>query len=81
MILTKIETNIKRKLFLHKTEKITFPTSSNIIEFDVISVDQKQSFQTLLGFGGAFTESTGYSLSTVDEKIYNNIDKTILYAV
>ncbi len=73
MILTKIETNIKRKLFLHKTEKITFPISSNIIEFDVISVDQKQSFQTLLGFGGAFTESTGYSLSTVDEKIYNNI--------
>ena len=38
MILTKIETNIKRKLFLHKTEKIAFPTSSNIIEFDVISV-------------------------------------------
>ena len=73
MTITKIETNIKRKLFLQKTKNINFSTFSNKIEFDVIYVDPTQRFQTLLGFGGAFTESACYSLSTVKKDIYNNI--------
>lgn len=73
MIIRKIETNIKRNLFLHETENIEVKPNSNNIETNLIGIDPNQTFQKLLGFGGAFTESTGYALSTIDEENYNKI--------
>lgn len=73
MIIDKIETNIKRKLYLYETKNINIsPTSSNV-EFNVINVEPNITFQKILGFGGAFTESSGYTLSLVNEDIYNKI--------
>ena len=73
MIINKIETNIKRKLFLYETNNIeVFPTSDNV-EFNVINIEPELYYQEFLGFGGAFTESTGYALSTVNKEIYNKI--------
>lgn len=73
MTITKIETNIKRKMFLYETQSISFSPISNSTEFNVINIDSSQNFQTLLGFGGAFTESTGYALNTVKKNVYDNI--------
>ena len=73
MIIRKIETNIKRNLFLHETENIEFKPNSNNIKTSLIEINSDKTFQELLGFGGAFTESTGYALSTVNEENYNKI--------
>lgn len=73
MIITKIETNLKRKLHLSKTENIPLSPTLKLIENNVIKINSKQSFQTILGFGGAFTESTGYALSTINKEEYNKI--------
>ena len=73
MIITKIETNLKRKLLLHKTENLNFSTTHGTIENQIISINSDFNFNKLLGFGGAFTESTGYALSTVNKVIYDNI--------
>lgn len=73
MNITKIETNIKRKMFLYKTKDISFSPISIPVENNIINVDSKQYFQTIIGFGGAFTESTGYALTTINKSIYNNI--------
>ena len=73
MKIQKIETNIKRNLYLYKTDNIDISPTSNVIENDVIYVNSDFKFQTLIGFGGAITESAGYSLSTVSEENYNKI--------
>ncbi len=73
MILNKIETNIKRKLFLHETNNIIINNATNTIESNIIKINPDICFQNLLGFGGAFTESTGYALSTVSKDTYNQI--------
>lgn len=73
MIIDKIETNIKRKLFLKETNNINVQPSSMTIESNIIKIESNITFQKLLGFGGAFTESTGYALSTVNKEIYNQI--------
>ena len=73
MIIDKVETNIKRNLFLKQTNniKITRFDSINLNKF--ITLNTSIEFQEFLGFGGAFTESAGYALSIVDEKNYNQI--------
>lgn len=73
MIVTKIETNIKRNLFLHKTENLQFSTITEVLKNNIISLDISKTFQSFLGFGGAFTESTGYALSTISDYNYNKI--------
>ena len=35
---------------------------------DTVSVDSKRSYQTLIGFGGAFTESSAYTWANADEE-------------
>lgn len=72
MIIDKIETNIKRNIFLSKTQNIEIHSSTNF-EDDIITLDKTMTFQNFLGFGGAFTESAGYALSTVNDENYNNI--------
>ncbi|MDQ0484907.1 glycoside hydrolase family 30 protein [Guptibacillus hwajinpoensis] len=38
-----------------------------------ISIDPKQTYQTILGFGGAFTEASAYTLSLISEEKRNEI--------
>ena len=73
MIVKKIETNIKRNLYFDITNNVVLnpgiPCSGN----KTIKIDEKIKFQEFIGFGGAFTESSGYALSSVNNEIYNNI--------
>lgn len=61
MEITKIETNYKRKLFFSKSQ-VKPKKYQEKIENEVINIYPEITYQTLLGFGGAFTESTGYAL-------------------
>lgn len=72
MKIKKIETNIKRKLLIKQTTKDLSPMHKKI-ENNVIKVNDNITYQELLGFGGAFTESTGYVLSKVNEETYEKI--------
>ena len=72
MIIDKIETNIKRNLFLNEIPNIKL-RSSDIYEDNTITINTTSKFQEFIGFGGAFTESAGYALSTINSDIYNNI--------
>ncbi len=72
MEITKIETNYKRKLFFSKS-KINPKKYSDKIENQVINIYPEITYQTILGFGGAFTESTGYSIKQLPLDKQNQI--------
>lgn len=61
MEVTKIETNYKRNLFF-STSKIKPKKYQEKIENQVINIYPEITYQTILGFGGAFTESTGFAI-------------------
>lgn len=67
MKILKFETNYKRNMFLHKYNFIHVHSYSERIENDVINIYPNICFQTFLGFGGAFTESSGYAYSNLPE--------------
>lgn len=73
MKVTKIETNIKRNLYFHKSNNIHFSKKPNSLENNIIDINSDIFFQDLIGFGGAFTESACYSINTVDNSLYNKI--------
>lgn len=73
MKITKIETNIKRDMYLHETENILLNSIEKPLVNETISIGNNKAYQTFLGFGGAFTESSGYALSTVSLENYNKI--------
>ena len=73
MKIKKIETNIKRNLYLDITNNIELSPEILNTETKKISIDENIKYQEVLGFGGAFTESAGYSLASLTEGIYNNI--------
>ena len=72
MEIEKIETNLKRNLYLHASRK-KFSSSGKNIENQVIRINPEFTFQTILGFGGALTESSCYILSTIDKNIAHQI--------
>lgn len=72
MEIEKIETNLKRNLYLHASRK-KFSSSDKNIETQVIRINPEFTFQKILGFGGALTESSCYVLSTMDKNIANQI--------
>lgn len=73
MKITKFETNIKRNLFLNKTEiKHTKPYTEKV-ENNVLNIYKDIKYQEILGFGGAFTGSTCYCLENTQEAVRNNI--------
>lgn len=51
------------KLALHDIKDVQAETSSGV---DIVSVNTKKRYQTILGFGGALTDSSAYVLSQVD---------------
>lgn len=72
MEIEKIETNLKRNLILHSSfVKFSFP--SKAIENEVICINPTFAFQTFLGFGGAFSESSCYVLSTINSDLSSQI--------
>lgn len=62
MEIKKIETNYRRKLFLKETKNVSFKNFSDKLENQIIRIYPNITFQTFLGFGGAFTEATGYAI-------------------
>ena len=55
MQVTKYETNLKRKLFLNKTSKISFKPDIKNEENKLINIYPSEIFQSFIGFGGALT--------------------------
>lgn len=73
MIVDKIETNYKKKYFFKTFENITVNKYDKNIEFEVINVYPNITFQTFIGFGGAFTEATGYSIKLLPGELQDKI--------
>ncbi len=74
MEITKIETNYKRKLFFSES-KIKPKKYNEKIENQVINIYPEITYQTILGFGGAFTEATGYALKQLPTEKKNQVLK------
>lgn len=72
MKIKKIETNYNRKLFFKETET-TFSKDLGNIEKELITLHPEIEYQKIIGFGGAFTESSGYSLSRCSDEIYSSV--------
>ncbi len=72
MEITKFETNYKRKLFFNKS-KVKSKKYENKIEFQVINIYPEITYQTIIGFGGAFTEATGYALKQLPVEKQSNL--------
>lgn len=73
MKITKIETNIKRGLYLQETQVNNLKPYNDKIENSVLNIYPSITYQPLIGFGGAFTGSSCYVLNNIDEKIENKI--------
>ena len=67
MKVTKIETNYKRKMLWYKTT-IGSKNNSDKIENQVINIYPGVEYQTILGFGGAFTQSSGYNFIKMNDE-------------
>ena len=64
----KYETNYKRNLFFNKT-KVTSKKILKNPEYQVINIYPEIKYQDFIGFGGAFTQSSGINFSKLsDEK-------------
>lgn len=61
MEIKKFETNYKRKMFFHKSN-IHPKKYTEKLERQIIYIYPEITYQTILGFGGAFTEATGYAI-------------------
>ena len=61
MEIKKIETNYKRKMFFHSSN-VSFKKYTEKLENQIINIYPEITYQTILGFGGAFTEATGYAI-------------------
>ena len=72
MEIEKIETNLKRNLRLFSS-KVNFAPNSKRIESQIIRVNPNITFQEILGFGGALTESSCYVLSTISKDLSDEI--------
>lgn len=64
MEIKKIETNYKRKLFFYES-KVNSRKYSEKYENQIINIYPEITYQSIIGFGGAFTESTGFALKSL----------------
>lgn len=72
MEIKKIETNYKRKLFFHESKESSKKYSEKL-ENQIINVYPEITYQTIIGFGGAFTESTGVALKSLPKDKQNEL--------
>lgn len=73
MKIKKVETNFNKNLFFNTTENIEVTKDLENTEKQLINIHPEITYQEILGFGGAFTEASGYAVSKVDENIRDNI--------
>ena len=73
MKVTKIETNLKRGLYLKETEIKHIKQYDGKPENNVLNIYKDLELQSILGFGGAFTDSTCYNLNRTSEENKNKI--------
>lgn len=73
MNIYKFETNYKKKLFWKKTDNIDIKEYSPNVEFEVINIYPEIEYQSFIGFGGAFTESTGYSINLLPNELQESL--------
>ena len=72
MEIKKIETNYKRKLFFYES-KVSSKKYSGKYENQIINIYPEITYQTIIGFGGAFTESTGFALKSLPKEKQVNL--------
>ena len=75
MNILKIETNQKENKFLHQYENIECNHKLNNEQNNLIILYPEILYQNILGFGGAFTESSSYLICQFKEKIQNEFIK------
>ena len=68
MNILKIETNYTKKQFLCEYKNIKISKYLPRYEKEMINIYPNVKYQSFLGFGGAFTEATGYALSLLPEE-------------
>ena len=73
MKIKKFETNLKRKMYLYETEIGNVKQYNEKIENNVLNIYPQIKYQSLIGFGGAFTGSTCYVLNNLNEDLKNRI--------
>lgn len=73
MNIRKFETNYKHNLFLSETKNIKSKPYSNKLESQTINIYPEISYQSIIGFGGAFTDATGSALNLVNDHLQNQI--------
>lgn len=74
MNIFKFETNYRRNMFFSKSV-VKPKTYTEKIEKQIIQIYPNVKYQEFLGFGGAFTESSGYVFSLLDENKKENLIK------
>ena len=72
MKIQKYETNFKRNLFWKESILNTKPYSEKI-ENNVINIYPEITYQSIIGFGGAFTESAGLAYSKLSDEKKSNL--------
>ena len=72
MEIKKIETNYKRKLFFYES-KVNSKKYSEKYENQIINIYPEITYQSIIGFGGAFTESTGFALKSLPKEKQVNL--------
>lgn len=75
MNITKIETNYKRNLLFNKTKNIKTKKYTVKLEEKIINIYPDIEYQTLIGFGGTFTESTGIAIKSLSKEKQEEIIK------
>ncbi len=73
MNITKIETNYKRNLFFKETTNIKTKPYDSYLEKQILQIYPHITYQSIIGFGGALTEATGYALKQVPKEIANHM--------
>lgn len=74
MEIKKIETNYKRNMFFHET-KVKSKAYQKKLENQIINIYPEITYQTILGFGGAFTEATGVSIKKLPSEKQEKVIK------
>ena len=72
-MISKIETNYKEHKYFYTESNIEFTKQMTNDEFNLIIVYPDIQYQSIIGFGGAFTEAAGYALSALSEPLQQNL--------
>lgn len=73
MQIKKMETNIKKGIFFKESTFHDWKKLDKNLENELIYIYPEITFQEFLGFGGAFTDSSGCALQSVSKKLQEKI--------